>query len=241
MTPHGPPSRRSPVPWATSATASCSSAAPSPRCTRSRTASMCGRPSTWTADLEVRAITPLYFVATKLEAFAGRGRGDYQASHDLEDVLSVLAGLDSLRAEVRTDTSVAGGAVRRCLCGFVLPTVAGLQSWPGRRDSSTPSPVTSRGTQPGKLGLTKFWSGSAASERDGPVGPRTRPSTLPKHSSSGERASGRGRVPASCGCQGSATTAASDQHISTRSEEPMGQGRLRHRVVATNLVVVPSG
>jgi hypothetical protein len=76
---------------------------------------MCGRPSTWTADLEVRAITPLYFVATKLEAFAGRGRGDYQASHDLEDVLSVLAGLDSLRAEVRTDTSVAGGAVRRGL------------------------------------------------------------------------------------------------------------------------------
>jgi len=67
------------------------------------------------ADLEVRAITPLYFVATKLEAFAGRGRGDYQASHDLEDVLSVLAGLDSLRAEVQTDTSVAGGAVRRGL------------------------------------------------------------------------------------------------------------------------------
>jgi predicted nucleotidyltransferase len=38
-------------------------------------------------DLDVRAITPLYFAATKLEAFAGRGRGDYQASHDLEDVL----------------------------------------------------------------------------------------------------------------------------------------------------------
>lgn len=37
--------------------------------------------------LEVRAITPLYFVATKLEAFRGRGAGDYQASHDLEDIL----------------------------------------------------------------------------------------------------------------------------------------------------------
>jgi len=65
-----------------------------------------------TPDLDVRAITPLYFCATKLEAFAGRGRGDYQASHDLEDVLSVLAGLDSLRSQVETDSSAAGLAVR---------------------------------------------------------------------------------------------------------------------------------
>ncbi len=65
--------------------------------------------------LDVRAITPLYFVATKLEAFAGRGHGDYQASHDVEDVLSVLAGLDVLRSEVEADTSAAGVAVRRAL------------------------------------------------------------------------------------------------------------------------------
>ena len=67
------------------------------------------------ADLEVRAITPLYFVATKLEAFAGRGRGDYQASHDLEDLLAVLAGVDTLRSQVETDDSAAGLAVRRSL------------------------------------------------------------------------------------------------------------------------------
>ena len=45
----------------------------------------------------VRAITPAYFVATKLEAFRGRGNGDYVASHDLEDLLAVLAGMPPLR------------------------------------------------------------------------------------------------------------------------------------------------
>ncbi len=42
-------------------------------------------------------ITPVYFVATKLEAFRGRGRADYQSSHDIEDILLVLAGLPELR------------------------------------------------------------------------------------------------------------------------------------------------
>ena len=65
--------------------------------------------------LSVLALTPLYFVATKLEAFADRGRGDYQASHDLEDVLTVLAGLDELRATAEVDGSAVGFAVRNAL------------------------------------------------------------------------------------------------------------------------------
>ena len=36
-------------------------------------------------DLRVRVVTGVYFCATKLDAFAGRGKGDYQLSHDLED------------------------------------------------------------------------------------------------------------------------------------------------------------
>lgn len=42
------------------------------------------------SGLPVRAISPIYFVATKLEAFKGRGRGDFRSSHDLEDVLALL-------------------------------------------------------------------------------------------------------------------------------------------------------
>lgn len=69
-------------------------------------------------DLEVRAITPVFFVATKLEAFRGRGGGDYFASHDLEDILTVLAGLPALRDEIaRADTDVAR-ALRAELVGL---------------------------------------------------------------------------------------------------------------------------
>ena len=44
------------------------------------------------ANLSIRLIAPAYFVATKLQAFLDRGRGDYLESHDLEDVLSVIDG-----------------------------------------------------------------------------------------------------------------------------------------------------
>ena len=46
-------------------------------------------------------ITAPYFLATKLEAFHGRGRGDYAASHDLEDMIAVLDGRPEIVDEVR--------------------------------------------------------------------------------------------------------------------------------------------
>jgi len=39
-------------------------------------------------------------VATKLEAFRGRGRGDFLASHDLEDIITVFDGRAELPGEV---------------------------------------------------------------------------------------------------------------------------------------------
>jgi len=51
-------------------------------------------------NLSIRLVAPAYFVATKLEAFLGRGEGDYLASHDLEDVLSVVDGRPELVAEI---------------------------------------------------------------------------------------------------------------------------------------------
>jgi predicted nucleotidyltransferase len=63
-------------------------------------------------DVRVFAITPPYFVATKLEAFRGRGGGDYQASHDLEDVLAVIAGLPDLRRQLAHGASTVERAVR---------------------------------------------------------------------------------------------------------------------------------
>jgi predicted nucleotidyltransferase len=53
----------------------------------------------------VRLIAAPVFVATKLEAFAGRGGGDYLASHDLEDVINVVDGRAELVDEVGTSSA----------------------------------------------------------------------------------------------------------------------------------------
>jgi hypothetical protein len=41
------------------------------------------------------------FLATKLEAFHGRGQGNHLFSHDLEDLMAVLDGRESLLEECR--------------------------------------------------------------------------------------------------------------------------------------------
>lgn len=58
-------------------------------------------------ELSIRLVAPPYFIATKLEAFRDRGRGDYLPSHDLEDVICVVDGRPELIAEVeRSEHSV---------------------------------------------------------------------------------------------------------------------------------------
>lgn len=48
----------------------------------------------------IRLVDAPAFLATKLEAFRGRGRGDYLASHDLEDIVTVIDGRPGLHGEV---------------------------------------------------------------------------------------------------------------------------------------------
>ena len=55
---------------------------------------------TLASGLEVRVITAPLFLATKLEAFYDRGRGDYASSHDLEDIINVIDGRPELIDEV---------------------------------------------------------------------------------------------------------------------------------------------
>ena len=52
-------------------------------------------------DLRIRVVTSVYFCATKLEAFSGRGQNDYQSSHDLEDLMAVVDGRAELIEEIR--------------------------------------------------------------------------------------------------------------------------------------------
>jgi hypothetical protein len=89
------------------------------------------------AGQRVRVVTPALFIATKLEAFQGRGGGDIVASHDLEDIIAVVDG----RPEIRSDVAAVGADVRdyigteigallddpdftEALGGFLLPDAA---------------------------------------------------------------------------------------------------------------------
>jgi hypothetical protein len=99
-----------------------------------------GAQTAMVAGLAVRVVTPVYFVATKLEAFRGRGQGDYVASHDLEDVITVVDGRSELVREVRAAQedvrSFIASEVGRLLStraftdalpGFLLPDEASQQ------------------------------------------------------------------------------------------------------------------
>ncbi|MES9813722.1 MAG: hypothetical protein ABW161_12745 [Candidatus Thiodiazotropha sp.] len=50
----------------------------------------------------IRMVTAPYFLSTKMEAFDGRGRGDYLLSHDIEDMIAVLDGRPEIVNEVQT-------------------------------------------------------------------------------------------------------------------------------------------
>lgn len=50
--------------------------------------------------ITIRLVSAIAFVATKLEAFAGRGGGDFLNSHDLEDVLNIADGREELASEM---------------------------------------------------------------------------------------------------------------------------------------------
>lgn len=52
----------------------------------------------------VRLIAAPVFLGTKLEAFKGRGNNDYMASHDLEDIVTVIDGRATLIEEAREST-----------------------------------------------------------------------------------------------------------------------------------------
>lgn len=50
----------------------------------------------------IKHLTPALFLATKFEAYAGRGHNDPFGSHDLEDIINVVDGRPALLEEVHT-------------------------------------------------------------------------------------------------------------------------------------------
>lgn len=85
-------------------------------------------------NLEIRMVTAPLFLATKFEAFKSRGEGDFAASHDMEDLISVVDGRPAvveevqaatleLRAYVRTEITalLSAPAFLDALPGYLLP------------------------------------------------------------------------------------------------------------------------
>jgi len=59
----------------------------------------------------LRMVTAPYFLGTKLEAFYGRGKGDYMSSRDIEDLIVLLDG----RPEIVEDVKGAEKAIKQYL------------------------------------------------------------------------------------------------------------------------------
>jgi len=56
-------------------------------------------------DLKILVVNPVYFCASKLEAFGDRGKNDYAGSRDLEDFIAVMDGRSELVGEIRAARS----------------------------------------------------------------------------------------------------------------------------------------
>lgn len=72
------------------------------------------------ANTRLRLISPAAFLATKHVAFIDRGAGDYRASHDLEDLITVVDGRES----IVTDVNHAPPALR----DYVIAAVKALMA-----------------------------------------------------------------------------------------------------------------
>jgi hypothetical protein len=77
----------------------------------------------------IRVVSPIYFLATKFEAFAGRGKGDY-FSHDLEDIVFVMENRSGMILELADSPDdlkrYFAGQASILLCDDFLNVLPGL-------------------------------------------------------------------------------------------------------------------
>jgi len=68
----------------------------------------------------IRVVTGPFFLATKIDAFYGRGKGDFMASHDMEDIVTLLDGRPELADEVRSAPAEVKAFLSKSFRDFLL-------------------------------------------------------------------------------------------------------------------------
>ena len=91
------------------------------------------------------------FLATKYLAFSDRGDGDFYASHDLEDFITVIDGRENIAAEV--------DAAPATLRGYVVESVRSLSENPAFQEAlpgHLPGDAASQGRLPSLRGKLRM-------------------------------------------------------------------------------------
>jgi predicted nucleotidyltransferase len=91
------------------------------------------------SNTSIKIFSPPYFLASKCEAYLGRGQGDFRTSHDIEDVITLLDGLtsfDSLHDAPESVQTYLRGKLKEFLQDdLFLESVSGhLEAGPTRTD-----------------------------------------------------------------------------------------------------------
>ena len=79
---------------------------------------------------EIKIVTAPYFLGTKLNAFFGRGKGDYLTSHDMEDIIYLINGRVEIIEDIRNSEPDLKDFIIKSLKGF-LENELFLEALPG--------------------------------------------------------------------------------------------------------------
>lgn len=92
------------------------------------------------SGIRIKMVSSPYFLITKLEAFDGRGNGDYMGSHDMEDIIAVLDGRISIINEVKESEIELKKELKNRFSNL-LKKRAFLESLPGHLPSDESSQI----------------------------------------------------------------------------------------------------
>jgi len=81
-------------------------------------------------DLEILIVRAPYFLGTKLDAFFGRGKGDYLTSHDMEDIINFINGRVEVLEDIKNAETDLKDFIIKSFQGFLADELF-LEALPG--------------------------------------------------------------------------------------------------------------